>query len=141
MTPTPYFFFSGTARAAMTRYQEIFGGELDIMTFGQLPADEEPPPFEVDQDAVMNASLVFDDGHMIMASDDPTGDGAGVSGVAISIDRPDADAARRVFDALADGGEVGMPLAPTFWSPLFGMCTDRFGVNWMVSVATDATGN
>jgi PhnB protein len=137
MTPTPYLFFSGNGREAMTRYQEILGGELELMTFGDMPADEEPPPFEVDPDGMMHGALTFDDGGMIMGSDDPTGDGSGVSGMAISIDLPDAAEVRRVFDALADGGEIGMPLGETFWSPLFGTCTDRFGVTWMVSVAAE----
>jgi PhnB protein len=134
----PYLFLTGTAREAMTRYHEIFGGELEIMTFGDMPAGEEPPPFPVDASAVMHASLMFPDGGLLMASDDPTGDGAGMRGAAISVGLTDADETRRVFEALADGGEVGMPLGETFWAPLFGMCTDRFGVAWMVGIAESA---
>ncbi|MFP5487971.1 MAG: VOC family protein [Acidimicrobiia bacterium] len=132
MSVHPYLFFTNTCRAAMTRYHEILGGELEIMTVADMPADAEPPPFEFDPQMVIHAALTFADGDMIMASDDPTGDAAGTTGVAISLSFTDHDEVRRVYDALADGGEVTMPLGETFWAPLFGMCTDRFGVSWMV---------
>lgn len=128
----PYLFFTNTCREAMTRYQEVLGGELEIMEVGDMPPDAEPPPFEVDPQMVIHAALMFGDGDMIMASDDPTGDGGGTKGVALSLSLADHDEIRRVFDALADGGEVMMPLGETFWAPLFGMCTDRFGVAWMI---------
>lgn len=134
MSLHPYLFFSGTAREAMTRYHEILGGHLDIMSYGDLPADEEAPPMPVPADGVMHAALVFGEGDLLMASDDPTGDGSGVSGAALNVTLADHDEARRTFDALADGGEVQMPLGETFWSPLFGTCVDRFGVTWMVNV-------
>ena len=128
----PYLFFSGTAREAMTRYQEVLGGELEVMAFSELPQGEDPG-MEVAPDAVMHASLALPDGSLIMGSDDPTGDGAGVKGVALHLSFEDHDEVRRAFDALAEGGEVQMPLEPVFWSPLFGACVDRFGVSWMLS--------
>jgi PhnB protein len=82
--------------------------------------------------------LTFGDGDLLMASDDPSGDGSGVKGAAINVTIDDADDARRIFEALADGGSIDMALGETFWSPLFGACTDRFGVAWMVNVASDA---
>lgn len=132
-----YLFFGGDCREAMTRYQEILGGELDVMTMGDVP-DGEPVP-EDQADMVMHAALVFGE-TLLMASDDPTGGFDGVKGVAISVSAADADEAERVFGALADGGEVTMPLAATFWSPSFGMCVDRFGVSWMVGVAAPPEG-
>ena len=138
MSLHPYLFFTNTSREAMSRYQEIFGGQLDIMSFADLPAGENPP-FEAPDDFVIHAALMFGDGDLLMASDDPTGDGAGVKGAAINVTLTDQDEARRIFDALADGGEVQMPLGETFWSPLFGSCVDRFGVSWMVNVASDAS--
>ncbi len=129
----PYLFFSNTAREAMTRYHEIFGGKLEIMTAADMPDGEEMPP-EVADEFVAHAALGFDDGALLMASDDPTGDGSGVKGAAINIALTDQNEARRIFDALADGGSIEMPLGETFWSPLFGMCVDRFGVSWMVNV-------
>lgn len=133
MSMYPYLYFTNTARVAMTRYQEILGGQLDIMSAADMPASEEMP-FEAPADFVIHAALTFGDGDRLMASDDPTGDGSGVKGAAINITIDDKDEARRIFDALAEGGSVGMALDETFWSPLFGSCVDRFGVAWMVNV-------
>jgi PhnB protein len=132
MSLHPYLFFSGTAREAMTRYQGVLGGELEIMAVSEIPEGEDPG-MEMAPDAVMHASLTLPDGSLILGSDDPTGDGGGVKGVALHLSYEDLDEVRRAFAALADGGEVQMPLEPVFWSPLFGACVDRFGVSWMLS--------
>lgn len=128
-----YLFFTNTAREAMTRYQQILGGQLDIMTAADMPSGEDAG--DVPADFVIHAALTLGDHDMLMASDDPTGDASGVKGAAIHLGLDSADEVRRVFEALADGGTVDMPLAETFWSPLFGACTDRFGVAWMVDLA------
>lgn len=135
----PYLFFSGTAREAMTSYQSILGGSLEIMLVSDLPEGEDPG-MEMEPDAVMHATLTMPDGSLIMGSDDPTGDGAGVKGIALHLSFDDLDEVRRAFDALAEGGEVQMPLEPVFWSPLFGACVDRFGVSWMLSGEVDEQG-
>lgn len=134
MSLHPYLFFTNTTREAMTRYHEILGGQLDIMSAADLPAGEETP-FETADDFVIHAALMLGGEALLMASDDPTGDGSGVKGAAVNLTLDDADDARRIFDALADGGSIEMALGETFWSPLFGSCTDRFGVAWMVNVA------
>lgn len=128
-----YRFFSNDCRQAMTRYQEIFGGELQIMGFGDMPPGEDVPE-GIDPNMVMHAALTFPDGDTLLASDDPTGDGGPVAGVSISYTAATIEDCNRIFEQLSDGGEVGMPLEEAFWSPLFGMCTDRFGTPWMVSV-------
>jgi PhnB protein len=133
MSLHPYLFFTNTTRDAMTRYQEVLGGQLDIMSAADLPAGEEMP-FEAPEDFVIHAALTFGDGDLLMASDDPTGDGAGVKGAALNLTLPDAAEARRIFEELLEGGTVEMPLGETFWSPLFGSGVDRFGVTWMVNV-------
>ena len=139
MSLHPYLYFTNNAREAMTRYQEVLGGQLEIMGVGDMPEGEaEQMPFEAPPDMVIHAALTLDDGSLLMASDDPSGDGAGVKGVSINITITDHDEARRIFEALADGGEVAMPLDATFWAPLFGMCVDRFGVSWMVNVDAEA---
>jgi PhnB protein len=125
----PYLFFSGNCREAFTRYNEIFGGELFVMTMGEAPG-ETPPG--ADPNLVIHAALTIGDA-LLMASDDPTGDGGPKVGISVSYNSPDPDEVRRVFDALADGGEVSQPLIETFFSPAFGMCTDRFGIPWMFS--------
>lgn len=133
----PYLFFSGTCRPALTRYQEIFGGELVMMAMGDMPASEEPPPPE-QADMIMHAALSFGD-NLLMASDDPTGDGGPVKGVSVNYTTGDHDEAERVFAALSEGGEISMPMSETFWSPKFGMCVDRFGIPWMINVEAPTT--
>ncbi len=131
MSFDPYLFFSGDCREAMTRYQEIFGGELSLMPTSEAPEEARMPG--AGPDTIMHAALMTG-GRLLMASDDPTGDGGPKKGVAVSHSAPDAGEAKRVFDLLADGGEVVMPISETFWSPAFGMCVDRYGVSWMVGV-------
>ncbi len=135
MSMHPYLYFTNTARAAMTRYHEIFGGQLDILGMDAMPPGAaDAMPFEVPDGFVMHAALKLDNGDLLLASDDPTGDGQGVKGMAINITLDDQVEGRRIFDELADGGDVGMPLGETFWAPLFGTCTDRFGIVWMVNI-------
>ncbi|HSL73419.1 MAG TPA: VOC family protein [Ilumatobacteraceae bacterium] len=138
MSLHPYLFFTNTTREAMTRYQEILGGQLDIMNVADLPPGESMGD-DVPDTAVAHAALTLGEHDMLMASDDPSGDGTGVKGASIHLGVADAAEARRIFDALADGGRIEMELEPTFWSPLFGSCVDRFGVSWMIDVATDQT--
>ncbi len=133
MTFHPYLFFGGTCRQAFTRYQEIFGGDLQVMTMADVPAGEEPVPAE-HADMVMHASLTSE-GILLMGSDDPTGGFDGVRGMQVAYSAPDPSEAKRAFDALAVGGTVTMPFSETFWSKGFGMCVDRFGTPWMVDTA------
>ena len=134
MSFAPYLFFVGSCREAMTAYHEIFGGDLQILTAADMP--DSPP--DAPADAVMHAALTLGD-NMLMASDDPsaTEDGPKV-GFSVSYSATDEADANRVFDQLAKGGEVSLPVSATSWSPAFGMCTDRFGVSWMVGVAQEA---
>ena len=128
----PYLFFSGTCRQAFTRYEEIFGGDLTLITSAEMPAEEQMPG--ANPDLIMHAALVTGD-QLLMGSDDPTGDGGPVTGMQVNYDTDEPADAQRVFDALAEGGEVSLPMAPTSWSQAFGMCVDRFGTPWMVSAA------
>ena len=133
----PYLFFSGTCREAFTRYQEVFGGELTLLPMSEMPSDGPVPPEQAD--LIMHAALSFD-GHLLMGSDDPTGDGGPMKGVAVNYTVADVAEAEKAFAALAEGGQVAMPMAETFWSPRFGMCVDRFGTPWMVNVEAPAAG-
>ena len=94
---------------------------------------------EIPADFVIHAALILGEHDMIMASDDPSGDGSGVKGCSLHLSFGDEAEARRVFEALAEGGRIDMPLEPTFWSPLFGACVDRFGVSWMIDATPDGT--
>ena len=135
----PYLFFGGNCREAFTRYQEVFGGELQLITMADTPDGGEDVPAE-QADLILHAALTLD-GRLLMGSDDPTTDDFGpVQGMMVSYSASDADDARRVFDALAEGGSVNQALTETFFSPAFGMCVDRFGTPWMVSAyAEDAS--
>ena len=133
MSVSPYIFFSGTCAEAFARYQEVLGGELQVMTHAELPEGAEPMP-GAEPHHVMHASLTWPDG-TLMGSDDPTGDSGAKVGVAVAFTAPDVGTAEKLFDGLADGGEVMMPFEATFWSAGFGACTDRFGVQWMVDTA------
>jgi PhnB protein len=125
----PYLFFVGSCREAMTAYQGIFGGQLDIVTAADMP---DAPP-DAPADAVMHAALVLDGGALLMASDDPSATEPGPKvGMSVSYSATDPDDAARVFEALSKDGDVQLPMGPTSWSPAFGMCVDRFGTPWMV---------
>ena len=84
----------------------------------------------------MHAALTAGD-QLLMGADDPTGNFDGrVNGICVNCSLPDAGEAKRVFDALAEGGQIQQPIGETFFSPAFGMCTDRFSIPWMVMVET-----
>ena len=134
----PYLAFAGNCREAFTRYQEIFGGELVLLTTADAPADAGPPPPGVKPDAIMHAALTNGD-ELLMGADDMSGNFDGtVNGLCVNCEVTDTGEATRVFDALAEGGQIQMPLGETFFSPAFGMCTDRFGTPWMVMAEAPA---
>ena len=125
----PYLFFGGNCREAFTRYQEVLGGEVTILTMKDVPGETPPPEMA---DVVIHAALTDGD-NVLMGSDDPTTDSFGpVQGMMVTYDAADVAEANRVFDALAEGGTVNQALEPTFFSVAFGMCTDRFGTPWMI---------
>jgi PhnB protein len=132
----PYLFFNGRCEEAIEFYRKALGATVEMMMrFKEspepMPPDMLQPGFE---NKVMHATLRIG-GAVLMASD---GHGAGAldfKGFSLSIDAPDAAGADRMFNALAEGGTVTMPIGKTFWSPRFGMVTDRFGVGWMVTIA------
>ena len=129
----PYLFFGRDCREAFEFYKQVFGGELTLITMNEMPSSEQP--VTPDQgDLIAHAALTFDDGQLLMGSDDPTTDSPGpVTGMMVNYSVPDVDAATKAFNSLAEGGEVRMQISPTSWSPAFGMCVDRFGTPWMVS--------
>ena len=131
MSFLPYLNFGGNCREAFTRYQEIFGGELTILSMADMPGDQEVPADQAD--LVMHAALMLGDA-VLMASDAQAGVPFGpVQGMYVNFSTPDVAEAERVFKELSQGGSVEMPIGQTFWSPAFGVCTDRFGTPWMVN--------
>ena len=128
MEISPYVMFDGQCREAFTAYKAILGGELHLVTYGDAPPGQGPPQ---PPDHVMHARLEAK-GAVLMASDGPDGD-AGKDNVWISLTVDDAAEAERIYGALAEGGNVVMPIGETFWALRFGMLKDRFGVSWMVN--------
>src|SRR3712207_5003228 len=128
----PYLHFSGTAREAMEFYRSVLGGELDVMTFGDAGGGGGQYP----DDRVMHAFLRTADGLELMASDGRDPDAAGPDRVSLSLSGDDAPTLTRGFEALAEGGEVDVPLEQQVWGDTFGQVTDRYGVRWLVDIGT-----
>ncbi|RVU43520.1 VOC family protein [Lujinxingia sediminis] len=130
MNIVPYLTFDGTCKEAFGFYRDIFGGTLTVQTVGESEvADEMPAEYS---DRVMHACLQVGD-RLLMASDALHGGYETPRGVSISLQMETPEEAERVFAALADGGQVTMPLEKTFWALRFGMVTDRFGTPWMIN--------
>jgi PhnB protein len=133
-TVQTYLFFGGRCEEALAFYQTAIGAEVVMtMRYADSPAPLPPgsvaPGFE---NKVMHAT--FRVGATTLMASDGRGPGGGFQGFTLSLAVHDEAEAGRAFAALADGGQVVMPLGRTFWSPCFGMLTDRFGVGWMVTV-------
>lgn len=131
---TPYLMFGGRCDEALAFYRDALGAEVEmLMRFDQcpepIPPGRLPPGFEA---KVMHASFRVH-GIRLMACDGCS-EQLKFDGFQLNLSVPTEAEARRAFDALAAGGTVQMPLAKTFWSPCYGMVTDRFGVGWMVMV-------
>ncbi|MGB4828516.1 MAG: VOC family protein [Paracoccaceae bacterium] len=130
MSFDPYLHFQGNCRAAMTAYQKIFGGDLQLMPYAEAP---DAAPEMKTSDRIMHSTLRVGD-RSIMASDFPPGmQGDPQQAVTISHEAATIDEAKRLFGQLSDGGAEIMGFQPTFWSDGFGMVKDRFGTHWMVS--------
>jgi len=124
--------FQGNCDQAFSFYEKVFGTKrLMTMKYADAPAGNPVPPDA--KDLVMHTALPVGT-ITLMGADAPPGRGTPLGGFQISIEDEDQATVKRLFDALSEGGNVMMKLEKTFWSPLFGMCTDKFGVGWMVSV-------
>ena len=131
MRTSLHLAFSGNCNAAFTFYEEVFGTRRPLTMLWKDAPEGTPCP-EGAGDLVMHTSLQVGS-LLLMGADALPGRGKPLCGFDISLDDEDEVEIRRLFAALCEGGSVIMPLAPTFWTPLFGMCTDKFGVNWMLS--------
>jgi len=124
--------FSGSCREAFAFYEKTFNSKIQLsMTYGDAPAGAPVPPDA--KDLVMHTSMPLGS-IILMGCDTPPGQSQALGGFQISVSTPEEAEVKRLFTALSEGGSVQMPLAPTFWTSLFGMCTDKFGIAWMVSV-------
>ncbi|GAA2801395.1 VOC family protein [Saccharopolyspora taberi] len=124
----PYISFPGTARQAMEYYQHVFGGSLSLRTYGEFGAQEQG-------EQIMHSMLETERGFTLMASDSPDQSehrpGNNIS-ISVTGDGADSEELRGYWDKLADGGTVSVPLEKQMWGDYFGMCTDKFGITWMI---------
>jgi len=130
----PYLSFRDNARDAMEHYHSVFGGELTRSTFAEFQASEDP----AEQDKIMHSMLLTEDGIALMAADTPNSmeHSPGTNfAVSLSGDATDEQRLRGYWDKLVEGGSVTMPLERAPWGDHFGMCTDKFGISWMVNIA------
>ena len=128
---TPYLSFSDTARAALEFYQEVFGGELTLSTFGEFGMADTPAA-----NLIMHGQLETPLGFTLMASDAPPGmEHSTGSSITVCLSGNDVEELRGYFHKLAEGGEVSMPLEKQMWGDEFGQCVDRFGTPWMANIA------
>ena len=131
----PYLFFNGLCEEAVEFYRKAIGAEVEfMMRFKESP--EPPPPGTVPpgfENKIMHASFRIGQ-TTVMASDGCSADKPDFEGFSLSLSVANEAEADRAFAALAEGGQVRMPLTKTFWSPRFGMLADRFGLGWMISV-------
>lgn len=126
-----YLNFKDNARQAMEFYRSVFGGKLTLSTYKEFHASEDSS----EDDKIMHAMLEAENGITFMAADTPDRmeyrPGANIK---MSLSGDDETQLRAYFGKLSAGGRVTMPLEKAPWGDTFGMCTDRFGVDWMVNI-------
>lgn len=129
-TLNPYLSFRTDARQALEFYQGVLGGELEINLFGEFPDMVQDPS---QHDLVMHGQLTTSDGMVLMASDTPNGMPYETpQGFSVSLSGNTQARTQEVWDRLAEGGQVAMPLDVPPWGGTFGMLVDRFGIAWML---------
>lgn len=135
----PYLFYGGRCEEAIGFYRQALGAQVEMLMRHSESPDPHPPGMLAPgfEQKIMHATIRIG-GAVLMLSDGCDGQSR-FDGFRLSLALPTAAEAQRAFAGLAEGGQVQLPLGKTFWSPCFGMVTDRFGVGWMVTVATEPT--
>jgi PhnB protein len=132
----PYLNFQGNAREAIEFYQQVFGGEVALSTFGEFGMAEGDTA-----DLVMHAQLETPAGYTLMVSDTPPGmDHTPGTTITVSLSGDDAEELRGYFAKLSEGGTVTMPLEKQVWGDEYGSLTDRFGIPWMANISGGSAG-
>jgi len=132
MDVQPYLSFEGRAEEAIEFYKSAVGAKLEMMMrFKEAPADQQAMMTPESKDKVMHAAMKIGD-TTVMASDGYCTGKASFSGVTLSISADSSSEADKLFNALSKDGKVTMPMSETFFANRFGMCSDKFGVGWMV---------
>ncbi|WP_395358827.1 VOC family protein [Streptomyces sp. YH02] len=129
----PYLNFSGDAKQALEFYKQVLGGTLSLNTYGGFGA-EAPPGYA---DKIMHGMLETPSGFTLMGADNPPGTDKPEKGFAVSLSGDDGEELRGYWEKLSQGSAVSVPLEKQMWGDVFGMCTDRFGVTWMVNITEE----
>jgi PhnB protein len=131
--PIPYLAFNGNCAEAMHFYERVLGGKLEIlMRNADSPMAAQMP--KQHEDRILHARLALPGGGYLYAGDCPPHmPYQGIKGVGLTLNFDTVDQAQRVFNALAEGGSIGMPLQPMFWAKIWGMLSDRFGTPWIIN--------
>jgi PhnB protein len=128
----PYLNFEGNAREAMTFYRDVFGGELNLSTFGEFQATEDP----AQADNIMHGELTTANGLNLMGADVMEGmDYRQGTNFSVSLSGDDESELRGYWDGLSEGATIVEPLVAAPWGDTFGMLLDRYGVSWLVNIA------
>jgi PhnB protein len=130
----PYLVMNGNGQEAVKFYEKALDAKvIGIQTFGEMPGNTEfPTPIEA-IDRVMNAHLKVGDNDLMLSDTFPGQPYQIGSQVTVAIAIDNIEKSKEVFEKLKEGGQVGMPLQETFWSPSYGQVTDKFGVTWQIS--------
>jgi PhnB protein len=129
---TAYLYFAGNCREAMAFYQQIFGGEIQLMTFGDL--DNNCP--EAMKDSVMHSSLMGGEVEFF-GCDNPSPNPLGTGKITLTLHGTDEPKLRGMFDALSAGGKITMPLEKQVWGDVYGALQDKYEVNWDVNISKE----
>lgn len=132
----PYLFFQGNCREAMEFYKGVFGGDLKIQTMSEVPPEAQMP--ETNPNDVMHARL--DGGLVVLMASDSKNASPKSAKIELSLSGSDEAQLREVFDKLAEGGKVNMPLSKMFWGDLFGQLSDKYNIDWMVNISAGNEG-
>lgn len=139
----PYLTFLGNCEDAFNHYKSVFGGEFTYVgRFGEMPPQEgQPAMSDEDKNKIMHISLPIGNGTTLMGSD-TGGEWAPQTvignNITMSVNADSKEQADHFFSQLSDGGRQTMPMNQTFWGDYFGMCTDKFQINWMISFNENA---
>jgi PhnB protein len=125
----PHLSFRDNAREAMEFYESVFGGSLTLNTFAEMPMSDDP----AEQNKIMHGMLETENGLSLMGADTPDSMEVSPNGT-VALSGDDEPTLRGYWDGLSTGGAVAVPLEKAPWGDIFGMCTDRFGITWMVDI-------
>ena len=133
----PYLHFLGNSEEAFNFYKSVFGGEFAMLQrFGEMPGSEEMNLSDADKEKLMHVALPIGDNQVLMATDaigEHAKDALIGNNFSLSVSTDSKEEADKIFNGLSEGGTITMPLSDTFWGAYFGMCKDKFDIQWMVN--------